>query len=157
MKKTVIVGTILLSALWFGGCTTSTPQAENTTQNIAKPEELPDRPAEINGNVRSIEGNQVVIANELREALTEEEQAAQKAERQAMSQEERQALRQQELEQVETESVTLTIPVGVPIYKSSGVGDGTSIPAELSEITAGTYLSLWLENNEVVAVKIKGV
>ena len=143
--------------LSLGACTSDESSQEPTAAVESQNETLPTRPAEVNGNVRSIEGTEVIIANELKEQLSEEEQTAQKEARQAMTQEERQAARADQMELVETESVTLIIPVGVPIYKASGTGDGSTITAELSEITADTYVSLWLENDQVTAVKIKGI
>lgn len=154
--KNISLIIIILASLGLGACTLN--PSGDTSQPLVEtqPESVPTRAADINGNVRSIEGNEVIVANELKVPLSEEEQAAQKAERQAMTQEERQALRQQELETVETESVTITIPVGSPIFKASGTGDSAVVPGELSDIKVGTYLSMWVENNQVIAVKIKG-
>ncbi|PIQ73764.1 hypothetical protein COV58_00730 [Candidatus Roizmanbacteria bacterium CG11_big_fil_rev_8_21_14_0_20_36_8] len=118
---------------------------------------LPERPAEINGVVKSIEGNEVIIANEIRDVLlTDKERDQQKAERQAMTQEERQALRLEEIANIETENVTFTIPVGVLIVKGSGESDGSSISAEMTEIQSGTYISVWMMDGNVEAVKLKG-
>jgi hypothetical protein len=155
--KSSIVAISIVASLSLSACSAKQPTSTTSVVDESATSELPTRPADINGVVRSIEGNEVVVAHELREVLSEEEQAAQKAERQALSQEERQALRQQEMESVETESKTLIIPVGTPIHKASGTGDGNATPAELSEINSGSYVSMWLENDEVIAVKIKGI
>lgn len=121
--------------------------------------ESPDRPAEVNGTVLSVEGNVILIANEVgKEELPEEERDARQEERQNLTQEERQALRQEALEEMETEDLELVIPVGVPISKGSGDSSGGNVSAEISEITKGTYLSIWLnENNSPEFVKIKGL
>lgn len=161
MKKIIFPALLLITTFAFVGCTTNSNTANNSTDanivadNVIK---LPDRPAELNGIVRSIEGNEVILANEIREqTLTEEEKAAKQAERKSMTQEERQALRAAEMESVETETVTFTIPVGVPILKGSGAADGTSVNADLAEIKSGSYISVWVNNNETEAVKLKGV
>lgn len=162
MKKLILIG--LVAILGIGGFflfTSSSSDSSQETSNLPSTvESTPDRAAEINGYVRSIEGNEVVIENQIKdrdETLTDEEKAAQQAERQAMSPEERQAARQATTETLETEMVTITIPVGVPILMSSGTADSTMINAELADIKSGTYLSIWLSGDEVEAVKLKGV
>ncbi len=96
--------------------------------------------------------------NELKEALSDEDRAAKQAERANLSQEERQALRQQELEATETEQITLQIPVGVPIMTGSGSADGSNVTAQLSDIKAGSYLSICqTAHGNIEAVKIKGL
>ncbi|KKS31442.1 hypothetical protein A2380_03590 [candidate division WWE3 bacterium RIFOXYB1_FULL_43_24] len=132
----------------------------NNEINITKLNlESPDRPAEINGSVVSVEGNVLIIANEVGvEQLTEEERAERKVEMQNLSQEERQALRQQELENTETEEVEIIIPVGVTILKGSGDASGDVVSVEISEITKGTYVSIWVTENKVPEfIKIKGL
>lgn len=158
MKKglLILIGLVIVGSIGLGIWIKTNNTEETTIQNETKPAEIPDRPADINGNVQSIEGNELVVAHELKETLSEEEQAAEREERQTLSQEERQALRQEVAETIETELKTIIIPVGVPIYKSSGTSDGDFLMAELSEISVGTYISMWVENDEVMAVKIKG-
>lgn len=153
-----VVMAVIVAAGLLSGCTTK-ESSVSTVGKIEAPDlTTPDRPAEINGLVRSIEGNEMVVANELRvKELSDEEREAQKAQRQSMTQEERQALKAEEAESLETENVTLTIPVGVPIIKGSGKADGTNLLADLSEIKVGTYVSVWLSGDQVEAVKLKGV
>lgn len=150
----VIVGSTYL----LSGCIDKTDTTTNL-ENIEAPTlATPDRPAEVNGLVRSIEGNEVTIAKEIKENnLTEEEREAQKDDRAAMTQEERQALKAELTESMETENVTLIIPVGVPIIKGSGVADGENVAAELAEIKSGVYISLWIVDDQVEAVKLKGI
>lgn len=158
MKKILsllLVGTALVV---FSGCTTNTDSSMNTAGTLEQALVVPDRPAELNGMVRSIEGNEIVLANELRDQnLTEEEKAAEQEKRKSMTQEERQALKAAEMESVETETVTFTVPVGVPVLKGSGLADGTSVNADIAEIQTGSYISVWMNNDEVEAVKLKGV
>ena len=94
--------------------------------------------------------------------MTEEEQAIRKAERQSLSPEERQATKGMK-EDVVTEKVSLTIPIGIKMAK----GDGTAtslksganlVPAYLSEIKSGTGISIWLDGSgEVEFVKLKNL
>jgi len=118
----------------------------------------PSRPAEVNGTVLSVEGNIIVIANEIgKEQLTEEEKAARKEEIDSLSQEEKQALRQEEKDAFETEDIEIIVPVGITITKGGGDASGDSVIAEISELVKGTYLSIWLsETGYPESVKIKG-
>jgi len=162
MKKNILITLILLSsAVVFSACT-NTNQNDQTSNNTQATEiaetTLPTRPAEINGQVKSIEGNEVVILNELKEALSNEERATRQKERANLSQEERQALRQEEIEEVETKQITLQIPVGVPVITGSGNADGLNVSASLADIKSGSYLSIWQnDQGQVEAVKIKGL
>ncbi|MEN8252957.1 MAG: hypothetical protein ABFQ62_01110 [Patescibacteria group bacterium] len=162
MKKNILIAFVVISsAVLFSACTNNN-QSDQSPSNIDATEivktVLPDRPAEINGQVKSIEGNEVVVLNELKEVLNDEDRAARQEERANLSQEARQALRQEEMEAVETEQLTLQIPVGVPIMTGSGNADGSNISASLADIKSGTYLSVWRDTNgQVEAVKIKGL
>lgn len=159
LKKLSILGVIVLVSFSFAGCTSQNSDDNTELSAVTQEETLPTRPSEISGLVRSIEGNEIIIANEIKDpalALTEEEKEAQRADRQSLSQEERQASRQEIAETLETESVTLSIPVGVPVMKSSGNADNTFVLADISEIKAGAYLSIWMNNDSVEAVKLKG-
>ncbi len=158
MKKIIFILIIISAGIGFTGCTTKDANTDDSQTNISQiTNELPARPAEINGAVRSIEGNEVVVANEIKDqVLTEAEKEAQRIERQKLSPEERQALRQEAAATAEIETVTLTIPVGVPIVKASGVGDGSVINTQLDEIKSGSYVSIWVIDDEVEAVKLKG-
>jgi len=116
--------------------------------------EQPDRPAEINGYVISVEGNDLIIANEVgKKVLTDE----QKTERQKLSPEERQALRISEDSSVTKENVSLIVPVGTPIFKGAGTGTGENINADLAEIQKGVYISIWKNGDNIKFIKLKGV
>lgn len=155
----ILIATVAVigSTMLLSGCTGD--DTTSTTENIEAPSvATPERSAEINGLVRSIEGNEVVVSNEIKNLdLSDEEKEAQQADRQTMTQEERQALKAELSESLETETITLIIPIGVPIIKGSGVSDGSNSLAELSEIKTGTYVSMWLSDGQVEAVKLKGV
>lgn len=129
-------------------------ESSNKTQVTTNP----TRPAEINGKVVSIAGNQIVIANEVGKiVLSEEEQATRKASMQKMSEEERKAAREAEQQNVATENINLTIPVGVPIVMGTGDGSGNTQLTDLASINKGTYLSIWKSGENIDFVKIKGI
>ena len=165
MKKTTILITLIL--LLGGGYLVITKNSKDIETNFTDKEVSientnlvsPERPAEINGSVLSVEGNILIIANEIgKEQLTEEERAKRKEEMQNLPQEERQALRQQELENTEKEDIEIVIPVGISIAKGGGDASGNNVSAEISEIIKGTYVSVWVkENNVPEFVKIKGL
>lgn len=109
----------------------------------------PDRTAEVKGLVVSIDGTQVTIERYIKdpsEELTDEEKAAKKAERQALSQEERQALKAAENAALDTERVTVSVPVGVPIVQMVVQDDEpTAQPATLADIRSGMEVSVWTD------------
>ncbi len=126
--------------------------SESTTSIIAL--SSPTRLAEVNGYVLSIEGNELIVANELGvKEVTEEERAR----RQKLTQEERQALKAQESANLKKENVTITIPVGTTIVKGSGDASGTNVKAQMTEIVKGVYVSIWKTGDSVEFVKLKGV
>lgn len=130
----------------------SNTSGESTTGTTALAS--PNRLAEINGYVLSIEGNELIVANEqgVKEVTDEE-----RARRQKLSQEERQALKAQESANLTKENVTVTIPVGSTIVKGSGDASGTNVKAQMSELVKGVYVSIWKTGESVEFVKLKGV
>lgn len=155
-NKLTLLSVLVVSGLLLGGCTNQDATDSTSTPSVV--ESLPERPAEVTGYVRSIEGNEIIIAREIKDPsleLTDEEKEAKKEERASLSPEERQAARES-MVILETESLTLTIPVGVPILQSSGTADGTFIPAELADIKTDSYLSIWMNGEEVESVRLKG-
>jgi len=164
MKNIIIIISIAILALvGFLFINAKDTDSDNNVNKAELTEQVdltsPARPAEVNGTVQSVEGNIIVIANEVgKEQLTEEERDKRKEEMQDLSQEERQAMRQEELETIETEDTELTIPVGITITKGSGDSTGDAVLAEISELEKGIYLSIWLtESNTPEFVKIKGI
>ncbi len=156
MNKNILiiagVGVIIASISGYLFFNKSTSKNQEVTNSVIS--EQPDRPAEINGYVISIEGNDLTIANEIgKQVLTDE----QKAERQKLSPEERQALRVSEDSAVTKENVSLTVPVGTPIFKGAGTGTGENINADLAEIQKGVYISIWKNEDNIEFIKLKGV
>lgn len=134
-----------------------------TGTTVAQQQGQPVRVAELKGFVKSIEGNEIVIINEISEGeeLTDEEKAAKKAERAKLSIEERQALKAEESATLQKEDVRIIIPVGVTIKKTTGDATGTLVDGGLDEIKEGTYISIWVidykaTNQTVEFVKIRG-
>jgi hypothetical protein len=125
----------------------------------------PDRVAEVKGLVVSIDGTQVSIDRYIKdpsEELTDEEKAAKKAERSQLSMEERQALKAAENAALETERVTVTIPVGVPIVQMVPQGDTpVAEPATLADIRGGMEVTVWTDGgtdgSNAEYVKLAGV
>lgn len=131
--------------------------------NPAQQQGQPTRAAEVKGYVKSIEGNEVVVINEIsvQTELTDAEKEAKKTERQSMSQEERQALKTDESATLEKEDIKIIIPVGIAIKKTTGDASGNLVDAELTDIKEGIYVSLWVTNYKtdsqmVEFVKVKG-
>lgn len=152
--KNIIIAIVLL--LIVGGGYWYYQSGQFTTQSTIGGTTAPTSPsrmAEINGYVISIAGNEVVISNEVGlKEVTEEERLR----RQKLTQEERQALKAAESANVTKENVTLVIPVGVTLAKGTGDASGKNLPADLSEIKKGIYLSVWKSGEEIEFVKLKG-
>lgn len=160
MKKTLTLATLLIAVFFLSGCSSSDQALSTTSQNVMLQTEAtpPTRAAEINGIISSIEGNEIIIKKEIGgEVLTEAQMAQKKADRQKMSETERQALRANEVSGLKTEDVKMNIPVGVAIFKADGTGTGKVVKGELNEIKKGAYLSIWMNAENVEAVKIKGL
>ena len=158
MKKVIVVGAVLVMVL--GGYSLyASLSKDNLSEVMADKYTSPTRPAEINGYLTSIVGNEITIANEIgREQLTEAEQAEKKALMQKMSQEERAAARLEETSNYKTENISFNIPVGIPIVRGTGDADGEVVSIDIAEIVKGMYLSVWTSaEGKVEYVKIKGV
>jgi hypothetical protein len=162
MKK--IGGTILVlsTILIFSGCGQTQENASNNDQLAAIIRDdasvAPTRPAEINGIISSLEGNKLIVKNEVgKPVLSEEEMAKQKAERQKMTQEERQALKAQETANAKTEDVSIEVPVGKTILKGTGDGSGNSMKASFEDLKKGIYVSIWMLEGKIEVIKIKGL
>lgn len=149
----IIAGIVGGAILYYVNSTKKT--AEVTIPSVSGQSLIsPTRLAEINGYIKSIQGNEITIANEIgAKEITEEERAR----RQKLTQEERQALKAQESANLTKESVDITVPVGITIVKGSGAADGTNIKAEMSELTNGVYVSIWKTGDSVEFVKLKGI
>lgn len=163
MKNYIIGTVVLLGAITFlSGCGTSESDDLTQLQDIVSSDtetlSTPSRPAEINGTIASMEGNQLVVKNEVgREVLSDEEREKRKEDRASMTQEEKQAARAQEMEAVESEDVLVNVPVGTLMIKGTGIGDGGSIKAVFDDLKAGAYISVWMNGDDIEAIKIKGL
>jgi regulatory protein YycI of two-component signal transduction system YycFG len=156
--KNILIIAFLILLIFVGGYffynSMKKPIQINEPLTIEKSLTQPDRQAEINGYVTSIEGNELSVENEIgAQEITEEERAA----RQAMSQEERQALKAAESANMSKENVSVVLPVGVTIVKGSGDSSGTNVIASMEEIKKGIYVSIWQNDNDIEFVKLKGV
>jgi hypothetical protein len=162
MKKIITASLMLTGVVFLSGCGLS-PEASDAEKlsalvNSEQASISPERPAEINGLISSMEGNNLIVKNEIgKEVLSEEAAAKQKAERQKMTQEERQALKAAETANAKTEDAAIQIPVGVIILKGAGDGSGDSIAATFEDLKKGTYVSIWVKDGNVETIKIKGL
>jgi len=158
MKK--IIAPIILILVVVGGYFfyTQTSKVNNVSEELLTIKTSPDRPAEINGLITSVLGNEIKVANEIdRVILTEEEQAAKKAATQKLSPEERAAAREAEKSGLKTEEISLIIPVGIPVVKGSGDASGNVINADIADLSKGIYVSIWTDSSgKIEYVKIKG-
>jgi hypothetical protein len=156
--KNILIGLVITSIIGGGiffFITTTKQKTDMKEENVVSTQSVinPTRPAEINGTLLSVEGNELTIANEIgRVELSEEAKAA----RQRMTQEERRALKAQESVSLTKETVILTIPVGTPLVKGSGSGGGENIPATFDEIRKGAYVSIWKTGEQIEFLKLKG-
>lgn len=158
MTKNILIAALIIasigSAIYFLNSNQS-PASKSTTQSpTSNSLTSPDRLAELNGYILSVEGNEIVIANEVG---VKEINAEEKARRQKLTQEERQALKSQESANLTKQNMTITIPVGVTLVKGSGDASGSNLKAEMSEIVKGVYISIWKSGDSVEFVKLKGV
>jgi hypothetical protein len=152
----IIALAIVISLLGFGWWYVYTQQPGGNVNIVSTKNGLtsPERVAEINGYVMSVEGNEVIIANEVGvKQISDEERAR----RQKLSQEERQALKAAESANLQKENMTVTIPVGTIVVKGTGDASGNNLKAEMVEIKKGAYLSVWKNGENVEFVKIKGI
>jgi len=134
--------------------TTATQSATAASGSITDPDQ-PDRTVDLYGKVRTIQGNVAVIdlmtnqqsASVTGETLTAEQKAAKQAARQAMSEEER--LKEKAAAQALTgETVTVLIPVGVPIrIKETQLSGGKILEAAMTDIKSGSIVSIWTEDS----------
>lgn len=156
MKKIIIILILAVSlgaGYYFYG--NSKTNSTITSTNLVSP----SRPAEITGYVVSILGNEVVVGKEIGKViLTEAEQAQKKVEMQKLSPEQRSAIKAEESANLTTENVSFTIPVGTTISKGTGDATGEQISADIADLTKGTYVSIWLDQNQNIEyVKIKQI
>jgi mannitol-specific phosphotransferase system IIBC component len=162
MKKIIALSLMLTGVVILSGCGTSSEMSDaeklSALVNVEETSVVSTRPAEINGLISSMEGNMLIVKNEIsKEILSEEDAAKQKAERQKMTQEEKQAIKAEETANAKTEDISIQMPVGVVILKGSGDGSGDSVTATYEDLKKGTYVSVWIKDGNVETIKIKGI
>lgn len=165
LSASLLVMMLALSALLIvSGCTapvsgsptqtTSASVPASTAGSTTDPDQ-PDRLVDLYGKVRTIQGNVAVIdlmtnqqsASVTGETMTAEQKAAKQAARQAMSEEER--LKEKAAAQALTgETVTVLIPVGVPVkIKEAQLSGGKILEAAMTDIKPGSIVSVWTEDS----------
>lgn len=147
-KRLVFILLILLLVVSFTACSNSTESKENitTTQNITQ-YGAPERRYDLQGQVKSIRGNEVTINKVIREQveLTEEEKAKRQKERQNMSQEEKQKLKEEKTI-ISDETQAFIVPVGVSIIATQNLGGQSEVKKmDLADIKKGTLLKIWFK------------
>lgn len=143
----------LLLIFTLAGCSGGESQGSETTTPIDTKAVIPDRQFDVQGQVKSIIGNEVVVnlmVGELVE-LTEEEKAQKQAEMQNLSPEEKQALNADK-RTVSDETKTFIIPVGVPIVTIQNGGENAEeemiiTTFDLADIKKGTQLKIWFRED----------
>lgn len=114
--------------------------------------EQPERVAEVYGKVKSIQGNEVLIAEMQRQQsgaqLSEEDRAKRREQMQALSEEERQSL--QAAQEVTTgKNLTITVPVGIPVkVKTTGTGGTAVEDGTIASIKTGSIVNIWTETED---------
>lgn len=156
MKKAVliVVAVVLLGGgAYFGASALaadgSAGAGSGSQTGAAADPNQPDRTAEVKGLVLSIDGTNVVVDRYVKdpsEELTDEEKKAKKAERAQLTQEERQALKAAENAALETERVTVSVPVGTPIVQMVLEDDEPVAQATtLAELRSGMEITVWTD------------
>lgn len=119
----------------------------------------PDRPFDLQGQVQSVQGNEITVYAVIGEQLelTDEEKEKKKEEMQNLTPEEKQNLKA-ESQTISDETQVFIVPVGIPIIATQSV-DGVSQvnELELSDIAKGTLLKIWFseDSNQEEAVFIQ--
>lgn len=154
MKKTMMIVIVLAlvgAGAYFGASALAAGESGSMGQGSGSDTDpnQPDRTAEVKGIVLSVDGTNVVIDRYIKdpsEELTDAEREARRAERQQLSQEERQALKATENAALETERVTVTVPVGTPIVKMTLDGDApVAVATTLAEVRGTVEVTVWTD------------
>ena len=159
-KKSLILALVLSLVIAVVGCSAPAQASGSvpTTAATAAPgvvtdPEQPERTVDVYGRVKTIQGNVMVVdimtntQGTTTETLTAEEKAAKQAAMQALSEEER-ANAKAASQTLTGVSVTVLIPVGVPVKtKTSQLSGGLIIPAAMTDITPGAIVSIWTEDS----------
>lgn len=151
--KRIILPIIMTSLVLFTlGCSKNTPSDSANTSSFQDPEQ-PQRNAEVYGKVKTIQGNIVIITEMVQtqnnQDLTEEQKQKRKDEMQSLSEEDRKKLKS-ESQQLTGKTLTVTVPVGVPIkIKKSQTDSGEIVEGGLVDIQTGVIISIWTEKSDI--------
>ncbi len=151
--KKVILPIIMISLVIFTvGCSKNTKATSNNTASFQDPEQ-PERMAEIYGKVKTIQGNIVIISEMVQtqnsQDLTEEQKQKKREEMQSLSEEDRKKIKG-ESQQFTGKTLTITVPVGVPIkIKKSQIDSGEIVEGGLNDIQTGVIISIWTEKSDI--------
>ncbi len=158
VKRLLAYAMIIGAIFAFVGCSSgsngsssSSPSAADSGQQVSSKSssensgELPNRPADLQGKVKQIRGNQLTVyrAEITAPELTEEEKAKRRETMQQLSPEERAKAREERFK-VTDEAIELTIPVGIPIVSTQNVGGKlTTENLNLADIKQGDFIKFW--------------
>lgn len=147
-KKVSLSFLILILIVTFTACSNSTQSKENisTTQNITQ-YGAPERRYDLQGQVKSIRGNEVTVNKVIGEQLelTEAEKAKRQQEMQNLSPEEKQKSRDDRVK-ITDETLTFIAPVGVPIITTQNIGGKVEAKKmDLADIKKGALLKIWFK------------
>jgi PBP1b-binding outer membrane lipoprotein LpoB len=164
----MIIGSIFIYAGCSSGSSNPTSSSSESSDSIsaqattggnpANPAK-PDRPADLQGKVKQIRGNQVSIfkAEATGPELTEEEKAKRREQIQQLSPEEK-AKAREERSKITDETIDITIPVGIPIVSNQNVGGQVETETlNLADIQQGNFIKFWFANgnpDEIILVQV---
>lgn len=138
----------LFVSITCAACSSSSasPTNQTPTQNPSQLT-IPERRFDLQGQVKSIRGNEITVYKVVGEQLelTEEEKAKRREDRQNLSPEEKQQARDSTIK-VTDETQAFIVPVGVPIVTSQNIGGKPEIDKmDLADIKQGSLLKVWFK------------
>lgn len=171
-RKLLVLAMIIGSIIIYAGCSSgssNTASSSSASSESSAPQATaggnpvdpakPDRPADLQGKVKQIRGNQISIlkAQITGPELTEEEKAKRREQMQQLSPEER-AKAREERTKITDETMDLTIPVGIPIVSTQNVGGKIETETlNLADIKQGDFIKFWFTNgnpDEIALVQV---
>ncbi|NLI91772.1 MAG: hypothetical protein GX434_06050 [Peptococcaceae bacterium] len=147
-KKSGSILLFLLLIITLVGCSNSTVSKTTVTSSQGTSQlTIPERKFDIQGQVKSIRGNEltvnIVVGEQLE--LSDEEKAKRRAEMQNLSPEERQQKRENTIK-VTNETKSFIIPVGAPIIASQYIGGSQEIKKmDLADIKQSSLIKIWFK------------
>ncbi len=149
-KKIAFTFLILFIIVSIAACSGSKDSKDDTaaTQDISR-YGAPERRYDLQGQVKSIRGNEVTVNEVIGEQLelSEEERTKRRQEMQNLSPEERQKSREDRLK-ISDETQAFIVPVGVPIISSQNMGGKPEVKKmDLADIQKGSLLKIWFKDD----------